>query len=307
MKCENDGQISLIAAITAANKATRKRGLKLWLAAQPLGRKQRGFVYLVHMYLRWVDDFIDNPLNSISVKRNFISRQREIMLNVLRFENVSLNSYEENYLLYFLQYLIETDRLDFVTYLNNTFKSFEMDIDRLDNDGMFSESELSEYLTLLNESIFKISFLFIPMRRNFKELNGFIGTFFWHVLAVRDFKEDIDAGFINISRENVKRYNLNTENLLEDNKRFLWLRETYPQLMRMLDEELIILSSMPFFVKSVWILSYFNLIGEIIRVKLYNFKFGVRFRKVFKKECQIIVYTILMSIKIFGKVFFNSR
>lgn len=300
----NTDQISLIQAIKAANKATRKRGFKLWFATQLfISQKKRGYVYLLHMYLRWVDDFIDDPRNSIWAKRTFITHQRDLMARKLHGENIKVTTQEEDYLLHFIIYLIKNNKLDFIDYLENTFKSFEMDTGRLENDGVFSKSELSEYLTLLNEAIFKISFLFIPTKKNHKEINGFIGNFFWYVLAIRDFKEDINAGFINISREDLNKYNLDNRNLLKDDRRFLWLKENYTRILELLEDELIVMSKMPFFVKVVWGLSYFNLVGEFQRVKVYDFKFGIEVKKEPVKEFKTIISSIYIGIQIFLKIF----
>lgn len=98
----------------------------------------------------------------------------------------------------------------------------------------------------------------------------------------------------------IKKHNLDSRNLLDDSKRLLWLRENYTKILELLDEELIVMNKMPFFVKTVWVLSYFNLIGEFNRVKFYDFKFGVEL----KKEIKTMISTIHMGIQIFVKVFF---
>jgi len=292
-----------------AGNFTKQHDKNLWRFSNLLySKKLRRYFFFIYSYLRWVDDFIDDPKNSVPEKINFISHQREVLLKTLSKKNVKFTAPEENYLFYYIDHLMKTNELDFIRYVDNTFKSFEMDIKRLEGDGMFSESMLSEYLRILNEAIFRTSFLFIPMKKSSKEQKGFIGIFIWYTLMILEFKKDVEAGFINISRENVKKYNLDADNLLEDNKRSIWLRNFYPKIVQILEEELLVMNKMPFFVKIVsmivWMLSYNNLIEEFNRVKFYDFKFGMKLKKEFPKEVKTFISTIHMSIHIFAKVFF---
>lgn len=297
-------RISLRQATKSASSETRKRAFKLWIAARLFASyKNRGYIYLSHAYLRWIDNFIDDPLKSTSTKKNFLSNQLNLLQNYSTLEDVNLHEKEEFYIYYLVKHFAEIEEVDFVNCFNNILKSFEMDVNRLESDGMFSESTLREYLTLLNESIFRISFYFIPIKRSKKDIKGFIGNFFWYVLAIRDFKEDLDAGFINILREDIKKYNLDNSNLLEDNKRFDWLKDHYPKLQQVLNDELIIMSKMPFFVKILWVMSYFNLIGEFVRIRYYDYKFGMELMKNPIKEVKILMSTLDMSIRILVKVF----
>ena len=130
---QNQSQLSLKQAIKTAEKETRKRGFKLWLVAKLfIPTAKRGFVYLCHMYLRWLDDFVDNPRNNIGAKKNLIDRQREIIRISNSTSQFSSHVEKEYYLFYFIRYLIESQQIYFLKYLYNVIKSFEMDIARLE-------------------------------------------------------------------------------------------------------------------------------------------------------------------------------
>lgn len=97
----------------------------------------------------------------------------------------------------------------------------------------------------------------------------------------------------------IKKYNLDSRNLLEDSKCLLWPRKNYYKILKLLGEELIVMIIMPF-LNIVWPLRYLNLIGEFNRVKFYDFKFGVEL----KEEIKTMISTIHTGIQIFVKVFF---
>lgn len=257
------------------------------------------------MYLRWLDDFIDNPLNNIEAKKHLINRQREIIRISNSTSQFNSAFEKEYYLFYLIRYLVENEQVYFLKYLNSAFKSFEMDIARLEGDGIFSQNELKEYSELINEAIFKLSLLFIPTKGKPEEIKDFIGNFFWHVLSIRDFEEDVKSGFINICREDIRTFHLNTNNILADANRFLWLKKNFSKIIEIMDEESKTLRRMPLLVKVIWLLSYFNLLGELNRLKYYKYKFATEINKQYWKEFKSFTESMFICLRFSIKVFFK--
>jgi len=300
---QNQSQLSLNQAIKTAEKETRKRGFNLWLVAKLfIPKAKRGYVYLSHMYFRWLDDFVDNPQNDKAAKKNLISRQQEIIQMADSSSQFSTNIEKEYYLYYFIKYLNENRQTYFLKYLCNIIKSFEMDIARLESDGIFSRAELTEYLDLLNEAIFRLSLIFIPTKDGPEKIKGFIGNFFWYILTIRDFKEDVKSGFINISREDIRIFNLNAGNILANSNRFLWLRENFSKIIAIMDEESTTLKKMSLLVKFIWLLSYFNLFGELNRLKYYKYEFATEINKQYWKEIKSFIESTVICLRFSIKV-----
>ncbi len=257
------------------------------------------------MYFRWLDDFVDNPRNDNAAKKNLISRQREIIQMANSSSKFSANFEKEYYLYYFIRYLNENQQTYFLKSIYDVIKSFEMDIGRLEGDGIFSRSELKEYLALLNEAIFRLSLVFIPFKQNPEGIKGFIGNFFWFVLAIRDFEEDVKSGFINISREDIRIFNLNAGNILTNSNRFLWLNENFSKIFEIMDEESITFKRMPLLVKIIWLPSYFNLLGELNRLKYYKYEFASEFKKNYLKEIKSFIEAMVICLRFSIKVLFK--
>jgi phytoene/squalene synthetase len=295
---------SLEQSFRYARAFARKRSWKLWLVAQLfIPPSKRRFVFLSHMYFRWLDDFIDNPQNNIAAKKNLINRQHKLIQNTVNSSEFNFSFKEEYYLHYLIKYLIEKQELYFLKYLDNIIKSFEMDIARLEGDGIFTESQLEEYLNVLDESIFRLSLLFIPTRKQHEDIKGFIGNYFWYVLAIRDFKEDVESGYINICREDISKFNLDSQNILADTKRFIWLQMNFSKILKIMDEEMIILKKMPLLVKMVWLPNYFNFTWELNRLKYYEYKFAVEIKKKYLKEIISFIESMSIFIKFSARVF----
>ena len=60
----------------------------------------------------------------------------------------------------------------------------------------------------------------------------------------------------------IKKYSLDSCNLLEDSKLLLWLGENYSTILELLDEELVVMNEMPLFVILLWLMKYYILAYE---------------------------------------------
>lgn len=292
--------------IKNAEKETRKRAFKLWLISKFIPKAKQGMVYLLHSYLRWLDDFVDDPSNHCEEKRKIIKQQYNLIRLATCSSQFTTEYEKEYYLFFFIRHLVENNQLYFLQYINNIINSFEMDVARLQAGGIFFQSELEQYLKLLNEATFRLSLAFIPSLTTPEKLNGYIGTFFWYVLSIRDFEEDVKAGFINLSHEEIQKYNINPNNILEDSNRFVWLKEKFHGIINLLAAESETLMYMPIRVKIIWLPSYFNLLWELNRLKYYNFRFALSIKKNYLKEfasyLEAFIICLKFSIRVLNKI-----
>jgi len=289
----------------AANIATRKRHFKLWIATQILVRKkQRRYAYISNFYLRWVDDIIDSPTLIISEKEKFLTRQRHLLEGFVNLNEVVLNYFEENYLYYIISYAKENNRHDIISYFRINFDAFALDIHRLKHGGNFTKQELEQYMSLLLMPVFNLTVSFILPDVEIPKNQHFIGRFFYYVLSLRDFCEDLDVGFVNICKEDVTKYKINLNDIRNDSNLFKWAEESYPEILAILNKELEILSGMSLLVRILWFPSLVDQNKDLIRIKYYNFKIGHELRREFPGEIQIVFLAIIQGFYMMKRVFF---
>ena len=289
----------------AANIATRKRNFKLWIATQILVRKkQRRYAYISNFYLRWVDDIIDSPTIIISEKEKFLTRQYHLLESFVNISEVELISFEENYLYYIISYAKENNRHDIINYFKINFDAFALDIHRLRHGGNFTRQELEQYISLLLKPVFNLTISFILPNMVIPKNQDFIGKFFYYVLSLRDFTEDLEAGYINICKEDVTKYKINLKDICNDSNLFKWAEESYPEILAILNKEMEILSGMPLLVRILWFPGLVDQNKDLIRIKYYNFKIGHELRREFLGEIRIVFLAIIQGFYIMKKVFF---
>ncbi len=178
-----------------------------------------------------------------------------------------------------------------------------MDAQRLYNNGIFTGNELNEYLDKVVVPVFNLTYYFLLPKVKIRKSDKYIGRFIWRVLILRDFFEDVDSGYINISKEEIEKYNLNLRHIKKDNNRMDWMKDKYPECLTILNEDILVFNSMPLKIKLFWSPIYPFMIYDIIRIKMYDYNFGVKHKKEFKKEVKIYLQSISLSIKFFFKIF----
>ena len=67
-----------------------------------------------------------------------------------------INSIEESFLYYFIEYALKHENFYLITELENMVDALKMDVCRLEKDGIFSEKELVSYMSILNKSMFSL-------------------------------------------------------------------------------------------------------------------------------------------------------
>lgn len=288
----------------SANKFTRKKLLKFWFSTKIMvSRDSRNYGNLCHRYLRWVDDFVDDMDIGLREKKEFMKSQLLLLHTIENAENFEIHQVEEFDLYYLVQFALETKRELIIDEVKNTLKGLQNDVDRLGNDGVFTEKELKELIRLQSESFCKMVNHFLLPSYSIPNKKIFDGAFFWYVLAVRDFNEDINAGFINISREEIEKFKLNVENLVEDERLHNWLKYKYPYIINLLERDKVTLKSFPIKLKFFWVPGYFSFLYELIRVKEYGFKFGKEVENEVMKEISVFAKTIKSYTKFCFGVF----
>ena len=305
MSKRTDNILSLQEAFQISSGYTRKRAIKLWIIARSLiPKRRRKYSYLCFNYLKWVDDYVDNPVISKDEKIKFIENQLKLITALSNDEETKIETDEEYFLYYIIQYAQEINNSNLILEVKNSVESIGLDTVRLNHDGIFSDSELNQYMDKMLHPVFNLTYYFLYPSVKISQNNKYIGKFVWKVLILRDFFEDIDSGFINISREDIEKYNLDLSNLKKDVNRIRWMRDTYPEYMKILDNDISIFKSMPLKIKLFWGPIYPYMIYELIKIKIYGYNFGEKNRKNIIRELQAFFIALLLSLKTIIKVFF---
>lgn len=288
-----------------AENYTRKRAIKLWSIAHLLIPKtRREYLYFCFNYLKWIDDFVDDPINNKDKKIDFVEDQLKLISALSNGERIKLKSNEEYFLFYCIEYANLIKNYDLISELKNSLESIRMDTERLYNNGVFSREELEEYLYKVVHPVFNLTYYFLLPSAKIQKSGKYIGRFVWKVLILRDFFEDLDSGYINISREEIEEYNLNVNNLMTDKNRIKWMKYKYPEYMTILDDDILIFKSMPLKIKLFWCPLYPFMIYELTRIKTYDYNFGVHYKKDLKKELKVFFVSFHLSLNFFLRTFF---
>ena len=306
-------EISLNEASGIAGTISRKRAPKLWLISHlMIPNEKRKYVFLSFSYLRWVDDFVDNPFNI--GKLEFVENQLKL-LSVLTKSNLSeyellkerISNENEFFLYYCIRYAKLAGNCNPVYEGKRNLEAIKMDAARLQKQGIFTSEELNFYIDKLVGSIFNLSYyLFYPSMK-IKEDNSYLGRFLQQVLMLRDFFEDLDSGYINISREDVEKYNIDINNIREDKNLISLMIDKYNECFKILEDDIKVLKSLPIKLKLFWHPIYPYMISELIRIKIYDYNFGVIYKKLFFKEIRLYMESFWTVMKFYFKVVFKKH
>jgi hypothetical protein len=298
---------SLQDALKTGARFTRKRAFKFWIQTILFIRgKRRKYFYLMHLYLRWVDDFLDNPENSNLSKKEFVDNQLNLIDTLWKEESketmTQLKCTEEFFLYYFIKYCLQVKNYNLVNDARKIVEILGRDVNRLNNNGLFSNDELNRYLIDMGLPVFITIYYFLqPYDKTQKKITqSFIG----YVLLLRDFFEDLEAGYLNIGSDDIRKYNLDISDMRNDKKRFDWLRDKYPEYVQLMYDEIYALKSMPLKVKLFWFPAYPFFLTELYRIKVYDYRFGEKPKKNLSKELKVYSQSLIFIPKIFFIIFF---
>jgi phytoene/squalene synthetase len=270
-------------------------------------KKRRNYLNLVFAYLRWVDDTVDNPKIPVEFKIEFINRQKEIIKELLDENEIEYKTNEEFYISYLIRYSKQYESPQLIEEINNMVEAISWDVERLKKDGIFCDTDLQKYINTMAKSLFNILNIFLlPARSNFNPLL-YLGKFTANAQMLRDLLEDFDAGFINISREDIAKYKLNPKELKKDIHIKEWLKEKIPNLMQILNEETKTSWKVPFKNKVYVYWAHLYYLPEVFRPKIYNYNLEkMKYRKSLFREFIVYLFSSFMALKLFFKNFIIS-
>ena len=295
--------IPLNLAFRNAENIARKRSSKAWVMANILIPKPgRDYLFLCYAYLRWVDNFIDDKTKTFDEKKEFIEYQSSIISLISSGKSVRVNSNEEAYIYYFILFAIQSKKQVLIDELKIMIEAMKMDVCRLRNKGIFSDKELHHYVSLLNKSMFGLVHSFIFFEDNIKGNYKNLGEFLWYAGSLRDFYEDYNDGYINISAEDIKEYKIHLDNKFENID--LWLKDKIPGIINLLEREISILSYFPFKIRLFWSFGYPFYLHKILRIKMYGYSFKYRNKPSILKEIKTTIASLMIGTRTVFKILF---
>ena len=308
MTIDNACIVELNRAFRLAENLARKRSPKAWLILSFLiPRRRLKYLFLCYAYLREVDNLLDHENISIDEKKKFINGQLQLLTSLNNRIVFSPNSEIEAFLFYFLSYSIDNKKSNLVYELKNMLEALRMDVSRLEKGGIFSNDELSAYINLLNTAMFGLVHSFMFPNDIYDEKYYNLGTFLWYGGALRDILKDFEAGYINLSAEDIKTYQINISNIKTDENFKRWLEDKILYLFELLDKELSTLNALPIKIRLFWTLGYPFYLHKIIRIQKYNYSIDYETRKNIIKESNAFSSTLGLTFKIFQRVFITPK
>jgi phytoene/squalene synthetase len=189
----------------------------------------------------------------------------------------------------------------------NLVDTISWDVDRLAGDGIFSEEQLYNYCSIQSETVQNILYYFMSGKhpKEYKHDNLNLSVANTKMLMLRDLEEDLDAGFINISREDIEKYNLNVQNLKEDKNISQWIKDQVELLLQTLYSEVLKLKNLTDNgrIFHYYICTYY--LPKVIRYKVYGYYVGSSNKRTFMKEFRTYWQSFLISLKLFKRIYLS--
>lgn len=305
MFTNNHEIVELPIAFRLAENLARKRSPKAWLILSlliPRGRLK--YLFLCYAYLRWVDNLIDDKTISIDEKKKFINEQFELVANFSHEKDVNPKTNHEAFLYYFLSYAIKHKKPQVINELKNMLEALRMDVCRLEQNGIFDEGNLARYITFLNKSLFGLVHSFMCPKKNYDAKYENLGEIFWSAGTLRDFRKDLECGYINMSKEDLINYEIDIKRYNKDENLKKWLKERIAQLFKLLENEVKILNDMPFKIRVFWSIAYPFYLHKIIRIKMYGYTFDYETKFDFLKEIKSVMAAFTLGTATILKIIF---
>jgi hypothetical protein len=303
MRSEELIPISIDAAFPLAENIAKSKSPKAkFILDLIVDKKDRGYLNFLYAYLRWVDDFVDDPQNKSLGKIKFISRQKRLLKDFSYSRNNTQLNIEESFLFFFIGYAVDQKKVFLIDAAKTMLESIEMDAQRLNKDGIYSAKEMNIYVNKNSKAFFDIMTGFVEPGSSLTSKNIYIGRFATKLFMLRDLADDIKLGFINITREAIESYSINKLNLSEDKNLNNWARNEFDNLKKILFEEALIVKTFTFKLRLFNYYSQIYYLPKIYRLKANNFDFfkNPNARNI---RTEIIVYfgAAQLSIKLFLK------
>lgn len=306
MSFNDPTEINLHTAFTLAENIAKEKSPKAkFILDLIVNKKDRGYLNLCYAYLRSVDDFVDDPQKPIPDKIDFISRQKKILKKILLSQNEFRLNTEESFLYYFVTHAISQNKLFLIDAVETMLESIEMDAQRLTRNGIYTSSEINLYIDKNSKAFFDIMTGFVEPNNLLIRNNIFIGRFATRLFMLRDFADDVQLGFINIAKEDLELYLIDSFNLPKDNNLKFWVRDEFYKLIKLLFEEAMIVKNFSFKLKIFNYYSQIYYLPRICRIAAYNYDiFKAKYHRGIKTEVSAYLLAAKLSVKLFIKEIF---
>jgi len=163
--------------------------------------------YHAYAYFRWVDDYLDTEAGSVSERSAFLRRQKSLLEACYRGESYRDATVEERMLVELIQHDVEKNS-GLQSYIRNMMSVMEFDAGR--RGRLISRDELANYTRWLATAVTEAMYYFIghdcPSPRGETRYLAVSAAHITHML--RDTREDVEAGYFNISREFVEAHGI---------------------------------------------------------------------------------------------------
>lgn len=301
MSFNENNEIDLQTALVLADNILSRRSPKANFLLNLGIEKSRGkYLKLCFSYLRWVDDIVDNFQLAVLTKRNFINRQLKLISDYSSNISVLQENTEESFLYYFIQYGLSIRNDVIINSVRLMIEGLEMDVQRTERDGVFSESEMNKYISKMSKSFFDVTASFILPEGKYPYQDVIVTAASTKILMIRDLVEDIKHGYINITRENLNLYNLNATSLLRNNNLKLYLTDEIKKIIKTLLDEAETIKQFPMRMR---LFNYYNQIyslPKIFRLIAYEFNpINVLEKRLLRKNLKTYFTSFLFGIRLF--------
>lgn len=293
-------KINLHTAFTLAESIAKERSPKAkFILDHTVKKNKRGYLNLSYAYLRWVDDYVDDPKNEIMNKKIFIERQNFLIDSFMKNEEVEFQNTEETFLYHFIRFAKQNEEELIISALKNMIDSIEMDVRRLQGDGIFSASELELYVRKQSKALYDIIiYFFLP--KKYHDIKNTQGRYQARAFILRDIVEDIDAGLINISLEDIQKFNLDLSSIRAKENLEPWIKEELGNILKLLFNEAEEAKNLPLKYKIFVYYSHIYYLPTIFRLKAVDYMpLKIKHKKSFFDEIKLFFRTFPLCIKLF--------
>jgi len=184
-------------------------------------------------------------------------------------------------------------------------EGLEMDVQRTEGDGIFSESEMSTYINKMSKSFFDVTASFILPEGKYPYQDVIVTTASTKIWMIRDLLQDFESGYVNITREKLAQYNLISKNLPQNKNLKNYLESEINNIIRLLIDEAKIMKQFPIRLKLFNYYTQVYYLPKVFRVKAYgNNLLKVQNRKKLYNETVTYFLTFKLALKILFTEFY---
>ncbi len=263
-----------------------------------VGKNIRGYLNLCFAYLRWLDDFVDNPQNNIIEKISLVRRQKRLIENFSLFDEAAQFYIEESFLFHFIKFAISQQKTFLIDALKMMIDTIEMDALRLERSGIYDKEEMRAYIEKNSKAFFDIITWFVAPNNSYTLQNIYCGKFATMLFMLRDFEEDVKNGFINITKEDLELYDLDEHNIFISNNLNEWTEKRFKEIIEQLFIEAKIVKTFPIKLKLFNYYSQIYYLPKLLRIKVYNCNLRKAPQKKIKNEIKVYSNFIQICVKL---------